>query len=128
MYVFWGTCVRGKGQVGPCSALRTHPPPGACIPAPHWLPIPAQRQCSTPQEPLIQLLRGQIEIPPGGRGPEGQGVFKAEHKTSTYLDPTSSWNFYELRTAGTQQLVYVSFSISFLSSPPSSSNSSSWNF
>lgn len=62
--------------------------------------------CQSQTVALAQPQSGQMtRIPSGGRAQGIQGVFKAEHEVSMCLEPSSSWNFYQLITGGTHELV-----------------------
>lgn len=91
--------------------LCTHTSPSGPLSQPHSgnQSLPHQRQCSTshPWSPSL--------APEGSGDPKsnmGEGLRKAKgtelkHEASTGLDPTSSWNFYQLNTAGTRSGGYT---------------------
>lgn len=92
------------------------PRPGNALPCPRPASqpgsacqfLPHHKQCSSPVSGApVQPQGGQrVRSPTSERALESQ-LFKAEHKASTSLYPTSFWNFYQLNTAGSQELVAI---------------------
>lgn len=93
----------GLALVRQWTAPNTPPQPGS-VSQPHQ-PLAHLKTIlhTLPLKPLMQLLSGhQTRNPPQERTQESQRVFNMKHKAIMCLDPTSSWNFCQLKIAGTR--------------------------